>query len=136
MTDKKLDCIMLVDDNPDDNFIHERAIRKTQLHCVIATKTSAADALEHIKLQKQPQPDLIFLDINMPGTNGWDFLEEYGRLDENLQRRVVIVMLTTSENRDDQLRAKALSFVTDFIAKPLTKDIVNGIISKYFRDSI
>ena len=136
MTDKKLDCIMLIDDNTDDNFFHERAIKKAHLDCVVTAKTSALDALEYIKHDQKPHPDLVFLDINMPGMNGWDFLEEYAKLDKVLQSRVVIVMLTTSENPDDQLRAKSWSLVNDFIAKPLTKEIMNGIVAKYFRDPV
>lgn len=134
MSTKKLGCVMLVDDNSDDNFIHERAIKKTHLTCVITAKTSASAALEYLKSQEHPRPDLVFLDINMPGMNGWDFLEEYSRLEEGLQSRVVIVMLTTSENPDDQRRARSWGFVTDFIAKPLTKEIMNGIVSRYFKD--
>ena len=126
---------MLVDDDPDDNFIHERAIKKTDLANIVVTKTTGMDALEYLKSNKDNKnshPELIFLDINMPGMNGWEFLQEYARLDKELQSRAIIIMLTTSEYPDDVARAKTWDFVSDFITKPLTKEIMKDITEKYF----
>ena len=126
---------MLVDDNHNDNFFHEREIKKTNSETIVIEKNTGLEALEYIKSKKENNvllPDLIFLDINMPGMNGWDFLQEYERLDKELQSRVVIIMLTSSDNDDDVGRAKAWSFVSDYITKPLTEEIMSGIIKKYF----
>lgn len=129
---KKLPSIMLVDDNPDDNFIHERAIKKINSESIVIVKNSGAEALDHLKTRIPPPSDLIFLDINMPEMNGWEFLEQYGKLDKDLQSQAIIVMLTTSDNSDDAKRAKTLSYVTDFITKPLTREKMNFIYEKYF----
>jgi len=132
----KLNCIMLVDDNQDDNFFHEREIKKNNLATIVITKNTAMSALEYLKLTKDKinlLPDLILLDINMPGMNGWEFLVEYNKLDKSLQSKVVIIMLTTSENSDDIQRAKSENFVSDFITKPMTKEIMLHIIKKYFK---
>jgi CheY-like chemotaxis protein len=104
----KINCILLVDDNPDDNFYHERVIKKN-IH-----------------------PDLILLDINMPGMNGWEFLEEYNKLEKQFQSHAIVVMLTTSGNPDDKMKAKLFSSVSDFKTKPLTKEMLEDIIVKYF----
>jgi CheY-like chemotaxis protein len=124
-------CVMLVDDNPDDNFFHEREIKQNNPNNVVLTKNSVVDALEHLK-STGPGPDLILLDINMPGMNGWEFLEEYQKLDDNSGRRPIIIMLTTSENPDDEAKAKGWAVVSDYISKPLTEEIMKGIIGKYF----
>src|SRR5688572_14604805 len=79
---KELKSIMLIDDNPDDNFIHERAIKKINSESVVITKLSGADALSYLKSRETPCSDLIFLDINMPEMNGWEFLERYRKLDK------------------------------------------------------
>ncbi|MEO6722191.1 MAG: response regulator [Ferruginibacter sp.] len=129
---KKLNCIMLVDDNADDNFFHEREIKKGHLAPIVVTKNSGRKALEYLKLKTEPHTDLIFLDINMPGMNGWEFLKEYSQLDEALQSRAIIIMLTTSDNADDVAKANTYSFVSDFLTKPLTKEIMAGIVKKYF----
>ena len=126
---------MLIDDNKDDNFYHERIIRKTNSANTVIAKQSGTEALEYLKkrnLQESAHPDLIFLDINMPGMNGWEFLTEYHKLDKEFQSKVIIVMLTTSENPDDKAKAKTFDLLADFKTKPLTKEMLHEIIDKYF----
>ncbi|MFT6965711.1 MAG: CheY-like chemotaxis protein [Marivirga sp.] len=126
---------MLVDDDHNDNFFHKREIKKTNLSTIVIEKNSGLDALEYLKSKKVDKdifPDLLFLDINMPGMNGWDFIQEFERLNKELQDRVIIIMLTTSDNDEDVAKAKALNFVSDYITKPLTEEIMKGIIKKYF----
>jgi CheY-like chemotaxis protein len=130
---KKLNCIMLVDDSPDDNFFHEREIKKADLTNLVVTKNSGKKALEYLKSKEDPRSDLIFLDINMPGMNGWEFLEEYNQLDKELQGHAIIIMLTTSDNSDDLERAKTWHIVSDYITKPLTKEMMKDIADKYFK---
>jgi CheY-like chemotaxis protein len=126
--------IMLVDDNPDDNFFHEREIKRNNRENVVIKMTSGAKALDHLKSIRDagPHPDLILLDINMPGMNGWEFLEEYRRLEEEFKFRSVIIILTTSENPDDVAKAKGRASVSDYRSKPLTGEIMADIIGKYF----
>ena len=127
---------MLIDDNADDNFIHTRVIKKSDAAVNVIAKQTALGALEYLKSKKNDKgahPDLIFLDINMPGMNGWEFLEEYNKLEEQLQSRAVIVMLTTSENPDDKLKAKASNITSDFRTKPLTKAMLEEILNQYFK---
>jgi CheY-like chemotaxis protein len=133
---KNLRCIMLVDDNQDDNFFHEREINKNNLATIVIAKNTGMEALEYLKSKKDithMQPDLIFLDINMPGMNGWEFLKKYSRLDKRLQSNVLIIMLTTSDNPDDEARSKTWNFVSDYITKPLTKEKMEVIVNKYFK---
>jgi CheY-like chemotaxis protein len=133
---KKLNCILLVDDNPDDNFFHERVIKKTNAAEFVVAKQTGMDALNYLKSKKgkeNPHPDLIFLDINMPGMNGWEFLEEYRKLDEEFKSKAIVVMLTTSDNPDDKDKAKTMKIASDFKTKPLTKEMLEEIINKYFK---
>lgn len=133
---KELICVMLLDDNDNDNFFHEREIKKTNSETIVITKNSGMDALEYIKSNKENNnihPDLIFLDINMPGMNGWEFLKKYSELDKKLQSNVIIVMLASSDNDADIARVNSWSFVSGYITKPLTKEIMEDIIKRCFK---
>ena len=127
---------MLVDDDPDDNFFHERVIKKSDAANTVIAKQTGMAALEYLTSKSDhsdTHPDLIFLDINMPGMNGWEFLEEYNKLDKQLQSHAVVVMLTTSGNPDDRMKAELLSGVSDFKTKPLTREMLAEILGKYFQ---
>lgn len=131
---KKLNCILLIDDNPDDNFFHERIIRKCNAAEKIVSKTAAIDALEFLKAKptNDMAPELILLDINMPVMNGWDFLAEYEKLPQELKSKAVIVMLTTSQNPDDEKKAAHIQSISDFKTKPLSKEILLEIMERFF----
>jgi CheY-like chemotaxis protein len=129
--DKKQLCIMLVDDNYDDNFFHERVIKKSNLPCTVITKSTGAEALEYLRAKEthEAHPDLIFLDINMPKMNGWEFLEAYHQLNKELKSEAIVIMLTTSDNIDDVQRAQAIA--SEYYTKPLTKEKFLSIVKKY-----
>jgi CheY-like chemotaxis protein len=131
---RKLKCIMLVDDNADDNFIHERVIRRCNAAENVVVQNTGRNALEYLRSKGSGDglhPSLIFLDINMPGMNGWEFLDEYQRLDASFKSSVVVVMLTTSDNPDDRAKAIALNVATDFKTKPLTREMLEEIMAAH-----
>ena len=132
----KVNCIMLVDDDLDDNFFHERVITKNDAANMVIAKQTGMAALEYLRSKKDgsdTHPDLIFLDINMPRMNGWEFLAEYNKLDKQFQSHAIVVMLTTSGNPDDEIKAKLDNNVADYKTKPLTKEMLEEIIDKYFK---
>lgn len=136
---KKINCILLIDDNIDDNEYHEIIIRKTDVCNEIRTAENGIKALEYIMNSAKPgnekdfpRPNLIFLDINMPKMNGFEFLEAYHKLDDKFKAEVVICMLTTSLNPDDRKKAVEVDELKEFQNKPLTVEAVNHIMEKYF----
>jgi CheY-like chemotaxis protein len=132
---RRLKCIMLIDDNPDDNFFHERVIKRNHAAEVVVAKQSGVEAINYLKSKKDNDlhPSLIFLDINMPGMNGWEFLEEYNKLEEKYKSQAIVIMLTTSDNPDDKMKAKGMNIASDFKTKPLTKEILEEVFTKYFK---
>ncbi|WP_061249510.1 response regulator [Leptospira alstonii] len=135
---RKLKCILLIDDNRDDNFFHERVIHKGGYAETVIAKQSGREALDFLKNKSKnelPYPDLIFLDINMPGMNGWEFLDEYKNLDPEFQTSTIIVMLTTSDNPDDKNKFSQFGSTSDFKTKPLTNAMMDEILVRYFAES-
>jgi CheY-like chemotaxis protein len=129
---KKLTTILLIDDNKIDNFFHERVIRKFDKDIRVTSLQSAAKALKYLtSLPSDELPDLIFLDINMPEMDGWEFLEEYNKLDYICKKCVIVIMLSTSEDPEDKMRALKQGIATDFKSKPLTQEMLREICEKF-----
>ena len=128
--------IILIDDDAHDNYLNQIAISEFDAQAVVVTKNSAIGALEFLKTNTNANlhPDLILLDVNMPRMNGWDFLREYNFLEDALQGNAIIIMLTTSANPEDVIRAKEWSFVADYITKPLTMDKLNRVSTEFFNE--
>lgn len=131
---KKLECILLVDDNSEDNIYHKIVIGRTDITKRIEITMNGIEALAFLKKENQVIPELIFLDINMPKMNGWEFLEQYKNLNPNQKARITIMMLTTSTNPDDEKRAKEIEEVIGYQTKPLTTEMLNEIVDTYFSD--
>jgi len=129
---KKLNCILLIDDNDADNHYHQIIIEQMNITESIQIAENGLEALAFLKKENQVAPELIFLDINMPKMNGWEFLEEYKNLDAKQKAEIVIVMLTTSANPDDIKRAETIAEVNGFKVKPLTEEMLNEILDKHF----
>lgn len=128
---KTVKSIMLIDDNKVDNFFHQRVIRKYDDTIEVITKESGQEALDYLtESTRKHDPDIIFLDINMPGMNGWEFIEHYNELDPKLHNSNIVVMLTTSGNPDDKSIADTYHVVSEFRTKPLTTKMLEEVISK------
>src|SRR4051812_35217001 len=111
---KKLNCILLVDDDDEDNFFHKIVIERMDVTDCIEVAENGIEALKFLKKENQAIPELIFLDINMPKMNGWEFLEEYKKLSPDQKARITIMMLTTSANPDDIKRAESIEEVDGY----------------------
>lgn len=136
---KKLKNVLLIDDSESDNFYHSRKIKKLGITDNIHICYSGEEALAYLKSELEgvhPQPTLIFLDINMPGMNGWEFLEEYEKLELSQQGEVVLTMLSNSIDERDRLRAQEFKSVHGFYSKPLNENYLNNILEGHFKNYI
>ena len=106
---KKLSCILLIDDDVPTNFYNKKIVEQHGRTEHVEVCDSAEAGLEFLKSKFKnglpPQPELIFLDLNMPGMDGWEFLDAYEKLPFPQKGKVVVVMLTTSVNPDDETKA-------------------------------
>jgi len=67
-------------------------------------------------------PDIIFLDINMPVMDGWDFMENYAKIKPHLGKKIIVYMVSSSINDEDIRRAKNISDISDYVIKPVNAD--------------
>lgn len=134
---RKLKCILLIDDDEPTNFLNRMVIQEVNCTERIEIIQNARDALEYLvnTSANHTKPDLIFLDINMPAMDGWEFVEKYNQLPEEQKAAIVVVMLTTSFNPEDELKAKRIAGIEDFYNKPLTQQMLMGILKKYFPEN-
>lgn len=136
----KINCILLIDDDEPTNFLSQMIIEEADCAAEIQIAYSGGEALDYLTSQgtstsgqnTYPRPDLIFLDINMPAMNGWEFLQKYNSLEKEHKGNIVIIMLTTSLNPDDRLRSKDFPDVSGFENKPLTRAKLEALLKKHF----
>ena len=136
----KINCILLIDDDEPTNFLSQMIIENADCAEAVQVAFTGAQAIDYLTSQatsasgqnSYPRPDLIFLDINMPAMNGWEFLEKYNRLEKEHKGNIVIIMLTTSLNPDDRLRSKDFPDVSGFENKPLTQEKLDALLKKHF----
>jgi CheY-like chemotaxis protein len=135
--EEKLRSILLIDDDEPTNFLNRRLLEG--MHCAekVQVIQKAAEALKYLKKVTEqenediPFPDIIFLDINMPAMDGWEFLEAFQEIIKKRKKKVRLVMLTTSINPEDEQKAKESKVVTAFRSKPLSRDMVKEILKRY-----
>lgn len=132
----KFDCVLLIDDDEATNFYHTIVLEEEFNWVEVQSVKSAKEGLDYL-LHKGvyancPHPGIIFLDINMPGMTGWDFLAEYDELSKDIHDRTVVTILTTSVNPDDRERAATIPAVKEFVNKPLTPEAFWKVVNENF----
>ena len=121
---------MFVDDNELDNFINKKLLESEQFASDIQTYLSSSDALAYLqKHAAEPEqlPDIIFLDIIMPGMDGFGFLDEYAKLGDAVKKKCRVVMLSTTESFTELNRANQNKYVRKFLNKPLSPAMLKAI---------
>ncbi len=130
-----LKSVLLIDDDPSVNFLHTFILKRCDCVQDIHAETTAVGALAYLQKKNNdayPQPEMIFLDINMPGMNGWDFMHEYNNLPPEQRAKAVIVMLTTALPSDLEAQAAAIPNITAFWNKPIDAGLLKEFIGKHF----
>jgi CheY-like chemotaxis protein len=128
-----LGYILLIDDDEVANFVNNLIIQKTKKDISTVSFLTAAEGLNFLIecfARGDELPEYIFLDINMPEMNGWEFLEKYAELDLKIREHVKVFMLSSSQNEEDYETASLNQYVSGFLHKPLLAKDLLGVIDQ------
>ena len=114
--------IMLVDDDKIFNFLSEKTITSlglaNEIHFALNGR-QALELLEEYKRGNVQRPDIIFLDLNMPVMDGWEFLSEFIKIKNNFNKKITLYVVSSSIDPRDLERAKSFNMGTDYLIKPI-----------------
>jgi CheY-like chemotaxis protein len=125
--------LIFIDDSPLDHFILKRILNKYQLGYNVSCTANGGEVIDLLKKHKSDPaslPDIILLDLYMPGFDGWAFLEKAERLCTNLAKPIKVYILTSSINPKDIEQARQYGCVRSFIFKPITKEKLEKMLNE------
>lgn len=119
---------IVIDDDALNNKICRACIEKLFKEANVTTFTDPQLGFDHLSAEyADPENELeaiLFLDINMPVMNGWEFLEKFEKLEDTLKRKIKIYILSSSVDKRDMEKAQANKNVVYYLIKPLTKETI------------
>ena len=122
---------IVIDDDPINNLLCSKNIKKNIQEADVITFTEAEKGLDHIKsFFNEPNIEnaVLFLDINMPIMTGWEFMEEFEKLNFLIKNKIFIYILSSSIDQEDKLKAKNHPDIIDYIEKPLSPEFLKNTI--------
>ena len=125
---KKLNNIMLIDDNIHANYFNEIKLQQNDACDKITIFMNGKEALDYLVNNKETDVDLILLDINMPVMNGWQFLSNIERVWREIEKSIPIFILSSSVNTYDKEKSAEYKSVKGFINKPLNDNDLKEMI--------
>ncbi|MFN3404495.1 MAG: response regulator [Cytophagaceae bacterium] len=134
---EKVNSILLVEDDSITNFINDRLLKNLKVANEVHIATNGQEALNVIntKLKEdRPLPELILLDLNMPVMDGFEFLQQFKKIPSEKKDNSLVIVLTTSTHNNDLKKLEDAGNV-DYLNKPLTRDKILSVMSKYFPQS-
>jgi CheY-like chemotaxis protein len=125
----KFSEVLLVEDDPITVMVCDRIIKLSSFAEKVTSCENGKIAIDFLSSLQQNNkiPAIIFLDINMPVMNGWDFLEEFEVLKQQFLELPRIYLLSSTVDPEDYKKAKNFSLVEDFISKPLSRESLQNI---------
>ncbi|MCW3081200.1 response regulator [Segetibacter sp.] len=126
----KFTDVLLVEDDPITVMVCDRIIKMSSFADKVKSCENGKIGIEYLLGLDENccAPTIIFLDINMPIMNGWDFLEEFEKIKWRFRSLPRIYLLSSTVDPEDYKKAKKFPLVQDFISKPLNREALQNII--------
>ncbi len=127
---------LIIDDDEINNFICIKNMKDASFadhatYC-LRGREGLDELMDAMENRPEDLPDVIFLDINMPLMNAWEFLEEYQKIQADFPKEIKLFILSSSVYRKDIEKSAHYEMVTDYIIKPLSKESLKNIQERYF----
>src|SRR6056297_509757 len=121
---QKVELACIIDDDKIYVNLVKKIIEIKKLSENLLIFKNGMEALDHFKLilenaTEDVLPDIIFLDINMPVMDGWEFLNEFIKIKNNFDKKITLYVVSSSIDPRDLERAKSFNLVTDYLIKPI-----------------
>jgi CheY-like chemotaxis protein len=122
---------LLIDDDEIDTFINQKMLEITNFAKHIVVKNRASQAIEFLQANcSEPEflPEYIFLDLNMPEMDGFEFLDAFDKLPENCKEKSKIIILSVTEDSTSLKKALDNKYVFKQVNKPLMKQSLTDLL--------
>jgi two-component system chemotaxis response regulator CheY len=126
---------MLIDDDEIHSNLCYELILKSGITQTVSIFNDAEEALQFIRdnaAKPEVLPELIFLDINMPFMDGWEFLDAYESVKPEIKKEIVLILLTSSVYKNDIEKAKQYKSVVEYIKTPISINKLLETKEEYF----
>ncbi|MBB4804425.1 CheY-like chemotaxis protein [Flavobacterium nitrogenifigens] len=117
---------ILIEDNLIDQFITKKLLKKGLNVSPLFIANNGKEGIDWLLKNPNHASLIIFLDIQMPIMNGFEFLDEFDRLAEKINSKVEIFVLSSTLDTDEIRKAKENKYVTDFWSKPFCLDTLKN----------
>ncbi len=124
--------VLLIDDDAIYQFVSRKTLEATGNASKIEICSNGEEAIRYLETNvSNPAelPDVIFLDVNMPVMNGWEFLDAYQVLKPSIQKDIHVFLVTSSMNDEDKEFSRRFNCVEDYIVKPLNREKISELLS-------
>jgi CheY-like chemotaxis protein len=130
-----LELIMCIDDDPITLMLFKKTVKKASFANKITNTLNGQEAIQLINTfnnteNQEKKPQLIFLDLNMPVMDGWEFLDLFNASNYFNKNNTKVIILTSTIDPEDIKKAKSYPNVIEFLSKPITVEILNYIKTK------
>lgn len=134
---RKIPNLWIIDDDPMSSFYIKRLAELGELANIISIYNTAQGAINyllHHKKSPEHLPDIILLDIYMPEIDGWEFLKQLKKIEDQLAKKPAVYIISSSNHPRDLERAAALPIVRHYFQKPVTLEVLKQVVQEVFEN--
>lgn len=128
---RQIEKVCIIDDDNIYINLMKKIIEIKKLSDSILIFNNGKEAIDFFldSLDNEDNPQVIFLDLNMPVMDGWQFLQEFSKIKNKIKNKIEIYVVSSSINSKDIERAKSIDIVSDYLTKPIKLDDFEKILA-------